>query len=301
MTSRDSLEQQIKDCYSTWGTRYFQDYYESQSAYPPVHVEIVRSILNSTNPSTTLDVGCGPASTIRLLADLQTQFYGFDLTPEMVDEAKSVCTSLALDASRIWQASALDLSSYKAPDGIDTYDAAVCLGVLPHVTEKDDLLVLNNIYHSLNSGGQIVLEARNALFSLFTLNRYTHNFFLQSLISKDHINSLCSDKESYLGFTNQFQQFFAMDLPPIRTGYASEPGYDQVLSRTHNPFVLSKQAESVGYTNVKTLFYHYHALPPLFEGLDPSLYRKLSLSLEDPEDWKGHFMASAFILTATKP
>ena len=43
-------------------------------------------------------------------------------------------------------------------------------------------------------------------------------------------------------------------------------------------------------------FYHFHALPPVFEELDPLYFRKLSWKLENPNDWRGYLLASAFII-----
>lgn len=91
-----------------------------------------------------------------------------------------------------------------------------------------------------------------------------------------------------------------MDLPPVRTGKGGEPGYDEVVSRTHNPFVLRRQIEAAGFEDVRVLFYHYHALPPMFEATMPAFFREMSLAIEDPEDWRGHFMASAFIVAARR-
>ena len=82
-------------------------------------------------------------------------------------------------------------------------------------------------------------------------------------------------------------------------GKSGEPGYDQVLSRTHNPFTLRQKFEAAG-SNVQTLFYHYHCLPPMFEQAMRDQFRKLSVAMEDPTDWRGHFMASAFILAGVR-
>ena len=94
---------------------------------------------------------------------------------------------------------------------------------------------------------------------------------------------------------------FRLDLPPARTGDAGEPGYDEVLSRTHNPFLLRQQALEQGLTDVEVLFYHYHALPPMLEGAAPDLFRRASLAMEDPRDWRGHVMASALVLVGRRP
>jgi hypothetical protein len=91
-----------------------------------------------------------------------------------------------------------------------------------------------------------------------------------------------------------------MDLPPIRTGKEGEPGYDQVLSRTHNPLLLSQQFANTGFKNVRTLFYHFHCLPPMLQSRFPDFFRAESLAQENPEDWRGYFMASAFLIAGER-
>ena len=91
-----------------------------------------------------------------------------------------------------------------------------------------------------------------------------------------------------------------MDMPPVRKGKQEEPGYDQVLSRTHNPLTMKKLFASAGFRDVRLLFYHYHCLPPMLEKELPELFRKESLAMEDPEDWRGYFMASAFLLAGRR-
>jgi hypothetical protein len=94
---------------------------------------------------------------------------------------------------------------------------------------------------------------------------------------------------------------FRLDLPPVRQGKVGEPGYDQVLSRSHNPLILKEQFVGAGFADVRLLFYHYHCLPPMFEAQMPELFRRQSLALEDPHDWRGYFMASAFLVAGRKP
>ena len=54
----------------------------------------------------------------------------------------------------------------------------------------------------------------------------------------------------------------------------------------------------VGFHVDRIHFYHYHALPPIFEKKNPELFRELSLKMEKPDDWRGYFMASAFVVEA---
>jgi hypothetical protein len=51
---------------------------------------------------------------------------------------------------------------------------------------------------------------------------------------------------------------------------------------------------------VRLLFYHYHCLPPMFEQAVPELFRRRSVAMEDPADWRGYFMASAFVVAGIR-
>ncbi|MCZ2112501.1 MAG: class I SAM-dependent methyltransferase [Anaerolineae bacterium] len=293
-----AIEANIRHCYSTWGESYYRDYYESATAYPPVHTAIVRKRLEADKVRTLLDAGCGPASMLRDLDGLGIDRYGFDLTPEMVAEAKRVMESQGVAGGHIWQGSVLERASFSPPTGAPAFDAAICFGVLPHVPSTADGQVLFNLASSVREGGLVMVEARNQLFALFTLNRYSHDFFLESLVDLPALKRMASPEEavrldeaaSFIG------RQFRMDLPPVRQGKGSEPGYDEVLSRTHNPFELRLAAERAGLRDVSVLFYHYHCMPPMVESILPDFFRRASLAMEDPADWRGHFMASAFIL-----
>ena len=288
-TDSKKVEEQVRLCYSTWAQSYHADYYASAGAYPPVHQDIVRDVLKRSGARTLLDAGCGPASMLRSLADLGLQLYGFDLTPEMVTEARRVLSTLPEE--RLWVGSVTDRSAY----GALNYDAAICIGVLPHVPESADKAVVENLLHAVKPGGTVMLEARNELFALFTQNRYTHELIAKRLVPA---GALGPDGAKAL---EAMKQHFRMDLPPVRKGKSGEPGYDEVLSRTHNPFELRAQFAAAGFRDVEVLFYHYHCLPPMFERELPELFRRQSLAMEDPRDWRGHFMASAFIVCGKRP
>ena len=275
------VEKQVQECYSTWGSTYYDEYYGDDAPYPPVHRDLLLGILADSGARTLLDAGCGPASFLRDVADPDIVLHGFDLTDEMVEEGRRVLGA----RGTIWQGSVLDPSAYRRPDSPpEGYDAAVCVGVLPHVPAGADRLVLGHLRDAVRPGGTVVVEARNELFALFTLNRPSYELFRDVLIPGRDEASLAPLRER-----------FRMDLPPVRQGKAGEPGYDEVLSRTHNPFVLRAQMEEAGFRDARVLFYHFHDVPP---QLGPS--REASLALEDPHDWRGHIMASAFLISGVR-
>lgn len=296
--SSRSLEEQIAHCYSTWGESYYRDYYTGKAAYPPVHREIIRSLLRAHRPKTLLDAGCGPASLLRDLGEEVPNLYGFDLTPEMVTEAKRIFKEKGWNPNQVWQGSVLDQKAFTAPTKtINAFDAAICIGVYPHVPVESDEPILRSLISSVNPGGLVIVEARNQFFSLFTLNRYSYEFFVNELIRPEELLKGNPEARAPLeGALTTFQKQFRMDLPPVRGGHANEPGYDQVLSRTHNPLVLKSQAEAAGLRNVEILYYHYHCLPPMLGNEMPEFFREQSLAMENPYDWRGIFLASAFLI-----
>jgi 2-polyprenyl-3-methyl-5-hydroxy-6-metoxy-1,4-benzoquinol methylase len=301
---RKHLEDAVKACYATWSSSYYADYYSERAAYPPVHREILRHLLVVEGARTVLDAGCGSASFLRNLAGMDMDLYGFDLTPQMVAEGRRVFSELGLPPERLWEGRVADPAAFSDPKGQMTgrFDAAICCGVFPHIPAEEDELVVRNLHNAVRSGGIVAVEARNALFALFTLNRYSSEFFLHELVRSEALAAKTSESERALldKALQRLNERFRMDLPPSRCGKEGEPGYDEVLSRTHNPFKMQKLFETVGFGDVRVLFYHYHCLPPMLAAELPEFFRRESLAMEDPEDWRGHFMASAFIVTGIR-
>jgi SAM-dependent methyltransferase len=297
-----NFEEEVARCYSTWGKTYYDEYYGEKAPYPPVHRDLLIRLLKEHSPKMVLDAGCGPASFLRDITNLDFELYGFDLTPEMVDEGKRVFEKKGISSERIWEGSVLMKKDFQNPTELtSTYDAAVCVGVLPHIPENSDQVVLQNLHESLNPGGLALVEARNQWFALFTLNRYSFEFFEKELIRKDLLkDKIDADEEEFKSALEEMKQQFRMDLPPIRKGKQDEPGYDEVLSRTHNPVELKQQMEQAGFQNVNLHFYHFHCLPPMFASRFPEKFNQISLLMEDSQDWRGYFMASAFVVSGVK-
>lgn len=296
-----STEDAIKACYSTWSDNYYDEYYGAKAAYPPVHREILKQLLREARAQNVLDAGCGPASFLRELTDTGIELYGFDLTPEMVTEARRVLEERGVPAGRVWEGSVLAPESFRHEEVKEAFDAAICIGVFPHIPEAADAQVIENLRGAVKTGGLVVIEARNQLFSLFTLNRYSHQFFTDELLQAEKLKEKFEPEAPRLEEAfKKLEAQFRMDLPPVRKGREDEPGYDEVLSRTHNPLVLKEEFARAGFRDVRLLFYHYHALPPMLAQDVPELFRRESLAMEVPEDWRGHFMASAFLVAGRR-
>lgn len=299
-----TVEAAVRSCYSTWGESYYGEYYGADAPYPPVHLDVVKTLLQKIGARRILDAGCGPASMMRHLHQAGVELYGFDLTPQMVGEARRIMAARGVPGSHVWEGSVLDRAAYLAPDDkIASYDSVLCCGVLPHIPEAHDETCILNIKLALRPGGYAIVEGRNELFSLFTLNRYSHQLFLERLIPVEALRAQAQDeREGLEEALRQVEGMFRTDLPPLRRGKVSEPGYDEVLSRVHNPLLLREQFARAGFEDVRLFFYHFHSLPPMVGGLAPKVFRQTSLQMEaQPEDWRGLFMASAFFVMARRP
>jgi len=299
----NDFEDQVAKCYSTWGETYYEEYYGENAPYPSVHTGLLRKLLKENKVKDVLDAGCGPASFLREIFKDGFNLWGFDLTPEMVTEGRRIFEKNNFPPENIWQGSILDKQAFIQPEcAPKLYDATVCAGVLPHIPEDKEDEVFLNLYNSVKSGGLVALEARNQLFSLFTMNRYTYQFMVDELIRpKAWIEKNEGKQQLMKNAIEEMEQHFRMDLPPIRKGKKDEPGYDEVLSRTHNPIVLKQKFEDLGFQKVQLLFYHFHCLPPMFSNKEKSVFIAESLAMENPTDWRGHFMASAFFVVGVKP
>jgi 2-polyprenyl-3-methyl-5-hydroxy-6-metoxy-1,4-benzoquinol methylase len=297
------VEAEVKRCYSSWGTTYYREYYGENAPYPPVHLDLVRRIVDRLDCRRLLDAGCGPASMLRHLAAPGRSLHGFDLTPEMVAEARRVMEELGTPAAHVWEGSVLRLADFIPPgESRADFDCTVCCGVLPHIPESSDTECIANIRESLRPGGHAIVEARNELFSLFTLNRYSHQLFMERLVPVAALRAAAASERAGLDQAlGQIEGLFRTDLPPVRKGKEAEPGYDEVLSRVHNPLVLRDQFLQNGFDQARLAFYHFHCLPPMVQHLAPDVYRHISLQMEEnPDDWRGLFMASAFFVVARR-
>lgn len=301
-SSLESVEQSIRHCYSTWGTSYYRDYYGPDAPYPPVHLDLVKRLLTERGVKRLLDAGCGPASMLRHFVEPGRQLYGFDLTPEMIAEARRVLGEAGIESDHVWEGSVARKADFAAPRGEANYDCVLCSGVMPHIPEAIETDVIANIRDALRPGGVAIVEARNALFSIFTLNRYSHDFYLKQLLPLGELRERAGDESGGLDAAlAEIEGMFRTDLPPIRRGKEGEPGYDEVLSRTHNPLLFQQKFQGMGFADVQLHYYHFHCLPPMVAGRVPRLFREVSLQMEaDPQDWRGLFMASAFFVVARR-
>ena len=144
---------------------------------------------------------------------------------------------------------------------------------------------LLNQRKKLKKNGRLIFSARNRLFDIATLNNYTKEFldkiYEVKFLKKDW-------KKKYENLTKNFS-----DRKKYKFKNIDENGvYNH---KPHNPITITSEMAKLGLKAYGIYFYHFHALPPVFENFDPLYYRKISWKMQNPTDWRGFFLASAFV------
>lgn len=135
---------------------------------------------------------------------------------------------------------------------------------------------------------------KNELFSAFTLNPYSLDFFLNDLVNiKKFSPKIKKDVINY--FEKKFDKKLSKNIINDKTPDT------RILSKFHNPLKVKEEFfQPSEYDVDNILFYHFHAIPTIFESTYPETFKLESLKLENLFDWRGYLMSSAFIIEATK-
>jgi SAM-dependent methyltransferase len=283
----DSTMKSAAEEFGAESTTYDRNYDPTANRYPDhiFRLNIFNDLLASLRPRSILDAGCG--SGIPLLTFLNNGFdaYGFDLSLEMVAQAKRNVSRWGHDESRVFHG---DLDSFVPPIA-EKFDAIVGLGTVYYT--PDTRTTLQNLLNNLASDGHLIFSLRNELFSMFSLNSYSAEYLREQMYPTSKFSEELRqsvDEFLHLRFddTSITREFKNIDER-------------QVKSHFHNPLtIVSTLLEPLNLELVNIYYYHFHALPPIFEHTHTDEFRKLSASIENPTDWRGIFMASCFIVHA---
>lgn len=227
-----------------------------------------------------LDIGCGNGGILIPLLKSDYDAYGFDLAEKMVAAGKSHLKEEGFDKDRIKKG---DFTQYVPFDR--KFDIIYSIGLFSHFNRIEPML--EKVRNYLTETGSVLIQFRNALLSLYSFNQYTYDFIHAHLLDDKDIPIELREK-----FNNDLANFFEVSISKKPTPPEDdEGGFD-------NPFLIKDAFERKGFNVEDTLFYNYHALPPEYREINAEIYDNFSAEFENPADWRGHFMASSFIIKA---
>lgn len=255
--------------------------------YPANHFafQLIANALIDARAARIVEVGVGSGNALALLVGLGLEVSAIDTSDEAVEASRQRLSSLGQDAGRVIRADIEDPITYAPLVTGGQFDALVSLGVLPHVRHERQTLL--NMRSLVRPGGEVFVEFRNKLFSLFTFNRYTYEFIMDDLLGE-------VDQGLRSAVGERLRSRLDMDMPPASTsGHAA---------RFRTPFEVVDEFTAIGFEGVEAWPFHYHAGPPVFESSHPRAFRDESIALEhETSGWKGLFLCSAFIIRARRP
>ena len=285
-----SSREKVKKYYDQEAKDYIQMYKEGYKEYPAnlIRLNFVVKRLKQNKVKTILDAGCGTCGPMIRLLKEGFIVKGFDFSDEMVKVGRKELARAGYDQNLIFKG---DIEN-DATLPNEKFDAILSLGVFPHVF--DEKKVLRNLGKRLNKNCLVFIEFRNDLFAAYTLNKYSLDFFLNRVIDLASLPKKVSD--DVISF---YSERLKVDKPVRKE--KGKIAYTDILAKFHNPLSIGEEFFApLGFSVVKIHFYHYHALPPIFENKYPKLFRELSLKMENPNHWKGYLMASAYVVEARK-
>jgi len=169
----------VEKYYDQEASDYIHMYEKNYLQYPAnaIRLDMISRRLRENDSKSVLDAGCGTCGPlIRFLKEGMIA-KGFDISEKMVEEGKKELQKEGYDPNLIFTA---DLEKGENLP-LENFDAAVALGIFPHIPNEKQ--ALNNLKKTLKKNGKVFIEFRNDLFSLYTLNTYSNEFFINRLLN----------------------------------------------------------------------------------------------------------------------
>lgn len=274
-------------------------------------LEIVKKVIEKItklklieNKPECFDAGCGSGVLLKLLYDKGFGISGCDLSEKMVAETKK---KFKYDNNiKIHHASLDDLSMVES----NKYDIVFCLGVLPYIPEEGEKKAYSEIHRILKPKGFLVSSHQNELFNLYSLNKYTLDFYNNYVeIFKDFISP-----EEFIHIKLEISKLISNhDMPKIdmpRNGKEGESARGNIFRKEENPLIFDKKLKKYFFECLEFFYYNFHIMPPSVKYKESDTETKAKnkviddvsrlLEVKNSQTWQSMFMCSSFLNVAGK-
>lgn len=265
--------------------------YTGDGRYPSneYRLKIALNLIEKTPGQKVLDAGCGNGIVGVNVLRKGYDWYGFDISGEMVKRARDLLRDEGQDPDRAFSG---DVYHMAFPDR--TFDTVLLLGVLQHLPDHEQ--IFSEIHRVLKPEGELIVSLDNSLFSLFTLNQHTVNFLRNIL---EHYQMPAEQLEDCL---RHYGELIQVDkVVSVKKVIQTSVELDNKGSRQYdyNPLNVCDQFNALGFRVLNMRFYHYHPFPPRFEKQYEEIFKTFAQTMENVEyDWRGAILCNQFVVRA---
>ncbi|KGG16289.1 MULTISPECIES: class I SAM-dependent methyltransferase [unclassified Prochlorococcus] len=247
--------------------------------------QIFLELLNKYKPNKIIDAGCGAGMPLIDIKKKGFDIIGYDKAKNMVLEAKENLKKNKFSPDLVFH------DDFENPKVVKNNSVDCILGMGAFYYSKNVNQTLLNQKKILKENGRLIFSLRNRLFDLVTLNNYTKKL-LDEIYEVEKLKEEWKDK-----YNDLTKDFTDRNKIRLKKNIDEEGVYNHI---PHNPLTIADEMAELGLSVEGIYFYHFHALPPLFETFDKNYFREISWKIENPLDWRGFFLASTFIIDCKK-
>ncbi|MDO8530046.1 MAG: class I SAM-dependent methyltransferase, partial [bacterium] len=229
---------------------------------------------------TALDFGCGGGGLLLKMLKLGVKAKGVEKGHELFQLAQQRLEESGFDKGNIIEGSIKELDTLPK----NSFDFIILMGVLQYLSPGLRSELYAKIHRLLKPGGHMVATFQNALFDMFTFNKYTVNFF-----EEHFFKPLALDKK--LG-PNIVKDLESLITNPGKPDYSPKIARDNIYVKTTNPLTIGDELANYKLKLLQKYFYSFFPLPRLLENkYDKNQLGKFKKQFEVKRstEWYGHF------------
>ena len=230
-----------------------------------------------------LDYGCGQGRLLGELLNRGYDAYGYEPSQGMGD----IATTHFVSPDRIYIGSEDVLSAFAG----EKYDLVLLMGVMQYLSDDERSEVLERVKSYLKPGGTLIATFQNGLFDLFTFNKYTVDAVTNMLLAGQLSEQEALEVERAVG---------GLLTQPEAPAHSEWRARDNIFVRLENPLTVADYLSGNGFSMEHRWFYEWFGVPPLLSGPLGDIGKRIKSTFEvvNADDWRGHFLANAFLVTA---
>lgn len=222
-----------------------------------------------------LDFGCGEGVFCEMLAKRGAQVIGFEPSEIMLQAARTRLKNYTNVV--LVQGYAEDFLKYQ----VKNVALVTCINTLAYLTCNEEAIFYKAAMMKTNKDSLLLVTHSNELFDMFTMNKYTVEFFEKYFLPKN---------------TNKKNAGLLK--------YPSDPDRKKFNIR-ENPLAYKYKLKQFMFEEIKQSYCMYHSVPPLLDvSFDPDDIDKReyinTLNLQQEINWKLMFQCSIFCSLSTR-